>query len=114
MEPKKPDILEVIDLAMSAALREIRKARALVPGAARSRATIKSTSQTNTYEDVLKAEGRPMHAIALVEALDKRGLRTSRDSLVSALSKRLAPKGPFLRTAPNTFGLAGRDKPEAE
>ena len=114
MEPKKPDILEVIELALSAALREVRKARALVPGAARTRAAIKSTSQTATCEDVLKSAGRPMHALALVEALEQRGVRTTRDTLVSALSKRLSPQGPFLRTGPNTFGLAGRDTPADE
>ena len=52
-----------------------------------------------------------MHAAALVAALEKRKIRTSRDSIVSALSKRLAPRGPFIRTAGNTFGLAGRDIP---
>lgn len=50
-----------------------------------------------------------MHATVLVAGLAKRGIHASRDSLVSALSKRLSPRGPFVRTAGNTFGLAGRD-----
>ena len=114
MQPKKPDTLEVIDLALAAALREVRKARALTPGVSRSRTDVKSTSHTGTCEDILKAEGRPLHAVALIEALHKRGQRTTRDSLVSALSKRLSPRGPFLRIAPNTFGLVGRDVPEGD
>lgn len=112
-KPRPPDILEVIDRALAAALREVRRARALSPGALeRVRATGgKRISQTNTCEDILKSEDRPMHATALVAALAQRGVHASRDSLVSALSKRLAPRGPFVRTAANTFGLAGRDSP---
>jgi len=61
--------------------------------------------------DVLVQSAAPVHISALVEALARRGVHTSRDSLVSALTKRLTPHGPFVRTAANTFGLAGRDKP---
>jgi hypothetical protein len=60
-------------------------------------------------KDVLIDAGRPLHVTALVEALAARGVDAHRDSLVSALTKRRAPRGPFVRTAPNTFGLAGRD-----
>jgi hypothetical protein len=58
----------------------------------------------------MRASG-PLHARVLVEALREEGLDTNRDSLVSALTKQLAPTGPFVRTAPNTFGLVGRDTP---
>jgi len=111
MLPKPPDMLEVIDRALQAALREVRRARALAPGAAALTQPGKRTSHTDTCRDILETEGRAMHASALVEALERRGVRTTRDSLVSALSKRLAPRGPFIRTAGNTFGLAGRDAP---
>lgn len=109
--PSPPDILEVIDDALTAALREVRRARArapvplLHPGRPRGR-----TSNIKTCQDVLAAAGHPMHVSALLDALAKLGISTSRDALASALSKRLAPKGPFVRTAPNTFGLAARDQ----
>ena len=112
MPPKKPDTLELVDRILQAAIKEVRRARALAPGAAPDAKPIgKRTSNTETCRDILIAEGRPMHAAALVAALEKRKIRTSRDSIVSALSKRLAPRGPFVRTAGNTFGLAGRDTP---
>lgn len=107
-------LLEVLDNMLSAALREVRRARALEPApSAKKRRQRKSTSNTEACLDVLIQAARPLHVSTLVEALAKRGIQTSRDSLVSALTKRLAPQGPFLRTAANTFGLAGRDKPEA-
>ena len=116
---EKPDtasqLLEVIDNILTASLREVRRARAAGPvPATRRRASDKSKSNTELCLDVLIEAGRPAHVSLLVEALERRGVRTSRDSLVSALSKRLAPRGPFLRTAGNTFGLAGRDQPSTE
>jgi len=109
--PATPDLLEVIDRALAAALREVRRARALTPSAAdaahpKRAEGGKSMSQTSACEDILKTEGHPMHAMALIAALEKRGIRANRDSLVSALAKRLSPKGPFVRTGGNTFGLA--------
>src|SRR4030042_15681 len=90
MEPKPPDTLEVIDSALSAALKEVRRARSLSPVAAPAgRRHGKSKSHTDSCKDILTAEGRPLHATALVQALQQRGVRTTRDSLVSALSKRL-------------------------
>jgi hypothetical protein len=69
-------------------------------------------SQTKAVEDILKSEGRPLHISALLGALEAAGLRANRESLVSAITKKLAPLGPFIRTARNTFGLAGRDSAE--
>lgn len=60
--------------------------------------------------DVLADSGHPLHVSALLDALTRLGISTSRDALASALAKRLAPRGPFIRTAPNTFGLAIRDQ----
>lgn len=112
------DVLEVIDSMLSAALREVRRARAKsgVPdasAAAKPRAGRRvRTSNTESCLDILKSTGRPLHITALLAALERRGVRTTRESLVSAISKRLAPSGPFVRTAGNTFGLLGRDAPE--
>ncbi len=118
MEPKQVpvDVLEVMDRVLSAALREVRAARARVPvpdelkdvGASGSL----RKSQTSICVDILTASGWPLHVGALLAALEVRGVRTSRESLVSAISKKLGPLGPFVRTAPNTFGLAERDPQE--
>jgi len=111
-----PDLLEVFDKALTAALREVRRARAMAPvDSVRTRVTKeKRTSNVNLCLDVLGSSGRPLHISSLLEALQKLGVTSSRDSIVSALSKRLAPNGPFIRTEPNTFGLATRDQPKEE
>lgn len=109
--PSEPDLLEVLDDVLSAALREVKRARARRPtsAAAPMASDGERTSQPKLCADVLKEAGRPVHVSVLVEALRARGVVANRDSLVSALTKRLAPRGPFVRTAANTFGLAGRD-----
>ena len=50
-----------------------------------------------------------MHVSGLIAELGKRGVASNRETLASALTKRLSPNGPFVRTAGNTFGIAGRD-----
>ncbi len=110
-------MLEVIDNALTAALREVRRARASAPVVEtkrRTRALIKRTSQTGLCLDLLYEAGRPLHVSALIEGLAARGVKANRDSLVSALSKRIAPRGPFIRTAGNTYGLVTRDTPVSE
>lgn len=111
-----PDLLQVIENALSAALREVRRARAMAPVGTlkqNSRMT-KRTSNVNLCLDILGTAGRPLHISVLVEQLRELGVTSSRDSIVSALSKRLCPNGPFIRTDPNTFGLATRDRPKQE
>jgi hypothetical protein len=106
-----PDMLEVIDNALSAALREVRRARARGPLPTLPQSRIRDrTSNVSKCLDVLTDAGRPLHVTALLAALTQLGIATSRDALASALAKRLAPHGPFIRTAPNTFGLATRDQ----
>ncbi len=47
-----------------------------------------------------------MHVDDLIEAIAKaHGVRPARDSLVSALSKKVVAGDRFEKTAPNTFGI---------
>lgn len=110
--PTDLDLLEVLDNMLSSALKEVRKARASVqPAPAAEASTAKSSSRTGACKAILFRAGGPLHARALVAALAAEGIAANRDSLVSALTKQLSPVGPFVRTAGNTFGLAGRDTP---
>jgi hypothetical protein len=119
VEPKHEDIdsLLVMDRVLSAALREVRTARARLPVAEPSTwpdlpDSSSRKSQTALCINILKEAGRPLHVGALLDALEARSIHATRESLVSAISKKFAPLGPFVRTAPNTFGLAGRDTQE--
>jgi len=109
-DPTGPSVLEVIDNALTAALKEVRRARARGPvPRSTSKPGGRGTSNVNRCYDVLVNSGRPLHVSVLLDALAQQGVSCSRDTLTSALTKRLAPKGPFVRTAPGTFGLAAWD-----
>ena len=56
--------------------------------------------------DILAREGRSLHITEILAAVEKRfGVELDRESVVSAMSKRVARQDRFMRTAPNTFAL---------
>lgn len=103
------DMLEVIERALAASLREVRRARELEPGTAPELAERSSRyrrkSVLRVCEDILRSSQVSLHVKELLEELAQRGVKSNRESLVSAMTKRLYPAGPFVRTAPNTFAL---------
>jgi hypothetical protein len=57
-------------------------------------------------EDILAEAAQPLHISAIIERAKSRfGQSLDRESLVSALTKRVKRKDRFVRSAPNTFGL---------
>lgn len=56
--------------------------------------------------DILTAAGTPLHASEIIARVSATfGVNIDSESLVSALSKRVARKDRFTRTARNTFAL---------
>lgn len=110
------DLLEVVERSMKAALLEVQQAKAQARSALEPPPPIKrrGISQTKATLEILTAAGGPLHISHILQALQARHIPAQRESLVSALFKQLAPRGPFCRTAPNTFGLAARDAPSRE
>jgi len=61
-------------------------------------------------EYLLKEAGRPLHVTEIIELAQSRLGRTlSRESLVSALTKKVLEQHTFCRIAPNTFDLLSRE-----
>lgn len=60
-------------------------------------------------QDLLQAAPGPLHINdLLLQALQQYGVKLSRESLVSALTKKVLDQNTFVRTAPNTFDLLKR------
>lgn len=98
-------ILEAMETGLEAQLRAVRKLRRPVSAPVRDR-TRKGMSQTDMAYDILKKARRPLHVNELIARAAKRhGARLDRESLVSALVKRVARGDRFVRTDPNTFAL---------
>lgn len=107
-EEVRQAILETIESALDAQLRAVRKLRRGEKPAEseEKRAPRPRRSQMSMVEDILTEAGQPLHVSAIIERAKSRfGQSLDRESLVSALTKRLKRKDRFVRSGPNTFGL---------
>lgn len=98
-------ILEAMETGLEAQLRAVRKLRKPAPPATGAQRE-KGLSQTDMAYDILLKARRPLHVSQIIERAAKlHGARLDRESLVSALVKRVARGDRFVRTEPNTFAL---------
>ena len=66
----------------------------------------KSISKLGIVEDVLKLSGKPLHISQIIEiAKNEYNITLERDSIVSAITKKIRNNNQFIRAAPNTFSL---------
>jgi hypothetical protein len=98
-------ILEAMEQGLQAQLHAVRKMRK--PGSQeKPRRQKEGMSQMDIAYDILLKARRPLHVTELIERAQKvHGVRLDRESLVSALSKRVARGDRFIRTEPNTFAV---------
>jgi CMP-N-acetylneuraminic acid synthetase len=102
-------ILETVETVLDAQLRAVRRLRRGEETPAQTttgKTRRRSRSHMNIVEDVLIEAGQPLHISAIIEQAKSRFNQVlDRESLVSALTKRVKRKDRFVRTGPNTFGL---------
>jgi hypothetical protein len=110
--PTPPDlrdtILDVAEALLKAQLSAIQSLRqpGASPRSSRNSAPDKGRySQVDAAFDILSQEPAPLHVSDIILKAKDRGLTLDRESLVSALTKRVLRADRFVRTAPNTFGL---------
>jgi hypothetical protein len=107
MDMQKEEIKDVFLEAMAASLdAQLRAVRRLRGRGQPQEPPIKRKSQIQLVYDILLEAGRPLHVTVIIKRVDKlHGVRLDRESIVSALSKKVARKERFVRTDRNTFGL---------
>lgn len=72
--------------------------------------TEKSMSQMDMVYDILKEIQKPLHVRDIINnAKAKFDVELDRESIVSALTKRVKRQDRFLKTGPNTFALISQD-----
>lgn len=103
----RDDLIDVLEAVSKAQLKALRRLRSERPSQSSLQAeSPKSMSHTDMVHSILTAAGRPMHISEILPLLTKRyGVSLDRESIVSALAKRVARKDRFVRTAPNTFSV---------
>ena len=88
-------------------IKQLRKAAGLPDS---KPAEEKRMSQMDMVYDILSEAQRPLHISDIIGAIEKRfHKKLDRESLVSALAKRISRKDRFIKTAPNTFALLAQD-----
>lgn len=75
----------------------------------RERKASQRKSQIGMITDILSSAGTPLHVSEIIrQAREQYGVDLDRESVVSALTKKVKKGALFVRTGPNTFGLKGR------
>ena len=103
----RDDLLDILTVAAEGQLRALRalrrRQRRPQPKSGRSQ------SHIAVVEDILRAAQGPLHISEIITRAQARyQLHLSRESLVSALTKKVLDHHTFTRTAPNTFDLLPR------
>jgi len=66
----------------------------------------KRTSKIDLVQNILGSAGRPLHVADIIQLAEKNHqVHLKRDSIVSAILKKINAGQTFIRTAPNTFAL---------
>lgn len=101
-------VLSTVERCLDAQLRAVRRLRTTP---ATPRKTRVGRSQVDTIESVLRTAGQPLHINEIIERAHRAlKVELDRESVVSALSKKVLRGDRFVRTGPNEFGLkTGRD-----
>ena len=98
-------VLEAFEECLDGQLRAVRRLRksGCAPRPARPK---KRMSQADMAYDILTKARRPLHVTELLERMGKSfQVTVDRESLVSALTKKVLRGDRFLRTDKNTFGV---------
>lgn len=104
------ELLSLFDYLLRAQLNTIRQLRKASGLAEPQKPKEPRMSQMDMVFDILTDAGQPMHVQDIIGAIEKRfGKKLDRESLVSALAKRVIRKDRFIKTAPNTFALLTQD-----
>ncbi len=109
----RDDLIEVLEAVSKAQLKALRRLRrsARPDAASVEPESGKSMSHVDMVHSILTAAGRPVHISEILTLVSKRyRVALDRESIVSALAKRIARGDRFVRTAPNTFSVLPDDE----
>lgn len=105
-ESKIKDIFfDTMEASLEAQLRAVRRLRTKKePGKSRRRK--QGMSQVDMAYDILQRTKTPLHVSEIIERIEQiHGQTVDRESLVSALVKKVQRRDRFVRTDKNVFGL---------
>ena len=98
-------ILRAFEVSLEAQLRAIRRLQA---GESKEKPQKESMSQIDMVADILARAAQPLHISEIIARVEKvHSKRLERESIVSALVKKVRRNERFVRTDKNEFALKG-------
>ena len=99
-------ILDTMVVSLEAQLRALKRLRG---SSEEDEPHEKSLTKIEVVFNILSAAGGPLHVSQIISEAEKMfGVKLDRESLVSALSKKVMKEDRFVRTGKNTFSLKDR------
>lgn len=108
MEDKTSEkvVLSVMESMLKSGLRSVREQLSSLERMETAAPRKERKSNTKIVADILREAGRPLHIDEIIRiAREARGVELHRESIVSALSKKLLEGKVFRRTGRNEFAL---------
>jgi len=98
-------MLRVAEAMLKAGLRVVREELAAAGKSPRGKRTDGRKSNTKIVADLLREAGRPLHVDEIIRRAAEAGVELHRESIVSAMTKKLLEGKMFRRTGRNEFAL---------
>lgn len=106
IESSEKIVLTVLESMLKSGLRSVREQLSLIGGAERKKSRKERKSNTKLVADILRNAGHPMHIDEIIRlSRETMGVELHRESIVSALTKKLLEGRVFSRTGRNEFAL---------
>jgi len=105
VEINNETVLRVLEAMLKAGLRTVREELAAMETKPRKECVSQRKSNTEIVAELLKREGRPLHVDEIILLAGKEGVELHRESIVSAMTKKLLEGKLFRRTGRNEFAL---------
>ena len=97
-------VLHAFEVSLEAQLRAVKRLRSAPPEVAKP--VRKGTAQVDMVHDVLRRAGKPLHISEIIERVQQQhDFKLERESIVSALVKKVNRGDRFIRTDKNVFAL---------
>jgi len=104
-ELNEETMLRVVEAMLKAGLRAVREELSARDSHPRRTFTRQRKSNTKIVADLLKKAGRPLHIDEIIKLAAEEGVELHRESIVSAMTKKLLEGKLFRRTGRNEFAL---------
>ena len=105
----REELIDILEGAIQGQLRSMRKLRKKPHGQEKKGGAAKK-SNISIIEDILHAAGGPLHINEIIKRAKKSyGRELRRESIVSALTKKVLDRQTFCRVGRNVFSLIGKE-----